>query len=191
MVGGTTPHGRLVTGFHTHRLLVATPLIGDGNFERAVVLVLEHTADGAIGLVLNRPTSLVVAELLPGWDGVEGLIYSGGPVSPETLIGLALESSGGGEEGWRRIWRSVGSVDLSLGGAGFVGRPDVRVFSGYAGWEAHQLEGEITAGAWFVVDAEPRDAICDDPEALWRAVLSRQRDEVAWFRHYPDNPRAN
>ena len=57
-----------MTGFHSRRLLVATPLIGDGNFERTVVLLLEHNADGAIGLVLNRPSELVVAELLTGWE---------------------------------------------------------------------------------------------------------------------------
>ena len=180
-----------MTVFHTHRLLVATPLIGDGNFERTVVLMLEHTTDGAIGLVLNRPMSLGVSEILPGWEDAPGVLFSGGPVSAETLIGLAPELPDGNEEGWRRIWESVGSVDLSQGGAGFAGRAEVRIFSGYAGWESQQLEGEITAGAWFVVDAEPDDAFCDNPEDLWRAVLSRQGGEVSWFEHYPDNPRAN
>ena len=57
-----------MTGFHARRLIVATPRIGDGNFERTVVLLVEHNAEGAFGLVLNRPTSLVVAAMLTGWE---------------------------------------------------------------------------------------------------------------------------
>ena len=180
-----------MTDFHTRRLLVATPLIGDGNFERTVVLLLEHNADGAIGLVLNRPTSLVVAELLTGWEGTPGVLFSGGPVSPETLIGLSGEWPGCAEEGWRRILGHVGSVNLSLGAEELADRPDLRIYFGYAGWDAEQLEGEIESGAWFVVDAEPADVLCGDPEGLWRAVLARQSDKISWFRNYPDDPRAN
>lgn len=180
-----------MTRFHSRRLLVATPLIGDGNFERTVVLMLEHNADGAIGLVLNRPTSLAVAELLTGWEGTPGVLFSGGPVSPETLIGLSGEWPGCADSGWRRILGDVGSVNLSLGADELAARPGLRIYSGYAGWESNQLEREIDSGAWFIVDAEPADVLCGDPEGLWRAVLGRQSDETAWFRNYPDNPRAN
>ena len=180
-----------MTDFHARRLLVATPLIGDGNFERTVVLLLEHNAEGAIGLVLNRPSSLIVAELLPGWEDAPGVLFSGGPVSPETLIGLSSEWSSGDGTGWQRIIGNVGSVNLTLGAELVADRPGLRIFFGYAGWEARQLEGEIAAGAWFVVDAESDDVLCDDPEELWQAVLGRQGGEVSWFRNYPDDPRAN
>ena len=180
-----------MTEFHARRLLVATPRIGDGNFERTVVLLLEHNAEGAIGLVLNRPSSLVVAELLTGWEEAPGVLFSGGPVSPETLIGLSGEWPGCAETGWQRIIGNVGSVNLSLGAEHAADRPGLRIFFGYAGWEAQQLEGEIAAGAWFVVDAESDDVLCDEPEGLWRAVLGRQGNEVSWFRNYPDDPRAN
>ena len=180
-----------MTKFHSHRLLVATPVIGDGNFERTVVFLLEHNADGAIGLVLNRPTTLSVAELLLGWEESSGVLFSGGPVSPETLIGLANEWPSGSEEGWRPILGSVGSADLSQGGAQLTHRAEVRIFFGYAGWEAQQLDQEIAAGAWFVVDADPDDVLSTDAENLWRAVLGRQAGEVSWFSRYPDNPRAN
>ena len=123
-----------MTEFHARRLLVATPLIGDGNFERTVVLLLEHNADGAIGLVLNRPSSLVVAELLTGWEDAPGVLFSGGPVSPETLIGLSGEWPGCTETGWQRILGNVGSVNLSLGAEDVAGRPGLRIFFGYAGW---------------------------------------------------------
>lgn len=180
-----------MTEFHARRLLVATPRIGDGNFERTVVLLLEHNADGAIGLVLNRPSTLVVAEVLAGWEDASGVLFSGGPVSPETLIGLSAEWPGCGETGWQRILGNVGSVNLSLGSEAVADRPGLRIFFGYAGWDARQLEGEIAAGAWFVVDADPDDVLCDDPEGLWQDVLGRQGSEVSWFRNYPDDPRAN
>lgn len=177
--------------FHARRLLVATPLIGDGNFDHTVVLLLEHTAEGAVGIVLNRPSSLVVSELLTGWEDVPGVLFSGGPVSPESLIGLARHWPGCAESGWTRILGDVGSVDLSLGAEHLAGRPGLRLFFGYAGWDATQLDGEIAAGAWFVVDPEPGDILTDEPEGLWRSVLARQPNEVSWFRNYPDDLRTN
>lgn len=180
-----------MTGLHARRLLVATPRIGDGNFERTVVLLLEHNAEGAVGIVLNRPSSLVVSELLTGWEDVPGVLFSGGPVSPESIIGLSREWPEGVESGWTRILGDVGSVDLSLGAEHLAGRPGLRLFIGYAGWDAEQLDGEIAAGAWFVVDPEPGDVLTDDPEGLWRAVLARQPNSVSWFQNYPDDPSAN
>ncbi|MCY3952041.1 MAG: YqgE/AlgH family protein [bacterium] len=177
--------------FHARKLLVATPLIDDGNFDQTVVLLLEHTAEGAVGIVLNRPSSLVVSELLTGWEDVPGVLYSGGPVSPESLIGLAREWPGCSELGWKRILDDVGSVDLSLGAEQLAGRPGLRLFFGYAGWDANQLDGEIAAGAWFVVDPEPGDVLTDDPGGLRKSVLARQPDQVSWFQNYPDDLRSN
>ncbi|MCY3925754.1 MAG: YqgE/AlgH family protein, partial [bacterium] len=145
--------------FCARKLLVATPMIGDGNFERTVVLMLEHTAEGAVGLVLNRPSPLVVAELLTGWEDMPGVLFSGGPVSPESLIGLSREWPDCAESGWTRILGDVGSVNLSLGAEKLGDGPGLRLFFGYSGWEADQLEGEIEAGAWFVVDPEPGDVL--------------------------------
>ncbi len=177
--------------FHARKLLVATPLIGDGNFERTVVLLLEHTAEGAVGLVLNRPSSLVIAELLTGWETVPGVLYSGGPVSPESLIGLSREWPGCAESGWTRLIGDVGCLNLSLEGEELAERPGLRLFFGYAGWGADQLEGELATGAWFVVEPEPSDVLTEDPEGLWEAVLERQHTEVSWFWNYPDDLRAN
>ena len=177
--------------FCARKLLVATPLIGEGNFERTVVLRLEHTADGAIGLVLNRPSELAVAKLLSGWENVGGVLFSGGPVSPESLIGLAREWPGGTEMGWTRLIGDIGSVNLSLGASQLGGGTGPRLFFGCAGWKADQLEGELDSGAWFVVDPEPGDVLTDNPEGLWSAVLARQPNELSWFANYPDNLRAN
>ena len=72
-----------------------------------------------------------------------------------------------------------------------TGLAGLRIFAGYAGWAAGQLEGEIDEGAWYVVDSEPRDAFTDNPERLWREVLRRQRGRLAMVSTYPDDPTQN
>jgi putative transcriptional regulator len=180
----------------TGRLLVATPLIGDPNFERAVVLVLEHNDDGALGLVINRPTDTEVAAAVPGWDLLAPpppVVFVGGPVSPESAVCLGRVGPGppADEEAWKPLFDRLATVDASRPAADVDGVETVRLFAGYAGWGAGQLETEIEAGAWFVVDRQPGDEFTDEPEGLWRAVLRRQPGELALFATFPDDPRAN
>lgn len=179
------------------RLLVATPLLEDPNFSRAVVLVLEHTAaDGALGIVLNRPSETKVAEHFAEWVARvvrPPVLFVGGPVAPGAVIALA-EGGPDAEEmpGWTRVLGALGSLDLARD-------PDdvqphvaaLRIFVGYAGWAARQLEDELAQQAWFVVDAEPGDVFTDGPDDLWRSVLRRQRGGLAVFAAFPDDPTSN
>ena len=177
------------------RLLVATPILGDPNFDRTVVLVLEHSEEGAVGLVLNRPSETEVAEPLPEWDGVTALpsvIFVGGPVAQSAVIGLARCGASGQSPGWRPLGGGLGLVDLAEGPDDVDTAIDgLRLFAGYAGWGSHQLEAEIDAGAWWVVDAIPSDALSPDPERLWSAVLRRQRGRLAMHAHFPADPTVN
>lgn len=162
------------------RLLVATPLLGDPNFERTVIFVLEHTDEGALGVVLNRPTVLAVHDPLPDWAQLAAdppVVFLGGPVAKGAVIGLARRS-GDHEElpggAWDQVLGPIGVIDLALD-PGHLGAVDaVRVFTGYAGWGPDQIEGEIEEYSWFVVDAEAGDIMTNDPDGLWRAVLARQ-----------------
>ncbi|MGI8684133.1 MAG: YqgE/AlgH family protein [Acidimicrobiales bacterium] len=179
----------------TGRLLVATPILGDPNFDRTVVLLLEHSEEGAVGLVLNRPSDTDVAEPMPEWDGVASVpsvIFVGGPVSQSAVIGLARCGSTGASARWRPIGGGIGIVDLG------DGPPDpatpieaLRLFAGYAGWGSRQLEAEIDAGAWWVVDAAPTDALSPEPERLWSDVLRRQRGRLAMHAFFPDDASSN
>jgi putative transcriptional regulator len=180
---------------HAGKLLVATPVIGDPNFERTVVLLLEHGAEGAFGLVLNRPTELDLLDPLPQWYSFAAspcVVFVGGPVEQERAIALARAVRGRSVSGWQPVLGSVGTLDLNR-------RPDevgpglgeIRVFAGYAGWETGQLEDEIDSGAWFVVDAEPDDVLCQDPSVLWTRVLKRQSGAMAMFALYPSDPALN
>lgn len=175
---------------------MATPVIDDPNFERTVVLVLEHGPAGALGLVLNRPTEVHVDEPLPGWGpwaASPGVVFSGGPVEQHQAVALAEVGTGSVPvDGFEPVVGRVGTVDLSKDpSATGIDVTWVRVFAGYAGWGSGQLEGELGVGAWFVVDAEPDDVRSERPGTLWSAVLSRQSQPLAWFARYPEDPAVN
>lgn len=187
------------------RLLVANPLLPDPNFDRTVVLLLATSEDGALGLVLNRPSHMDVGEPLPQWEHLAAepaVLFLGGPVQHQAVICLARNVSatgvataadgqlGDGEEEWKEVAPGVGTIDLDQDPGDVVGRVrQVRMFAGYAGWGAGQLESELEAGAWWVVDAEPGDAFTLDPGQLWTQVLRRQPFPLAYVSYYPDDPR--
>lgn len=185
----------------TGRLLVATPALADPNFDRAVVLLLDHDEEGSLGVVLNRPTPVEVHDILEPWAGLAGdpgVVFQGGPVSLDSALGVGVVPGDGGAQpedgplGWRRVHGAIGLVDLEAPPellAAELG--SLRIFAGYAGWGPGQLEGELVEGAWYVVDSEPGDVSSPDPAQLWRAVLRRQRNELAMVATYPDDPLLN
>jgi putative transcriptional regulator len=177
------------------RLLVATPALGEGIFDRSVVLIIEHDdTEGAFGVVLNRPSTTDVEGALPEWAGLAAsppVVFVGGPVSPEAAICLAGVSRAYAK-GWVPVVGAIGAVDLSQDTDVLAGAVDeVRLFAGYAGWTTGQLEDEIEAGAWFVVDPLEGDVLNDEPESLWQRVLRRQRGRLAMFADYPEDPTTN
>jgi putative transcriptional regulator len=182
------------------QLAVATPLLGDPNFARTVVLLLQVNDDGALGVVLNRPTETEVAEVLPLWAplaAVPTAVFHGGPVQPQAAICLGRGRPGGAAspafaevdgmpEG------AVGTIDLDSAPEELHRAvSEIRLFAGYAGWSAGQLEAEIGEGAWWVLDALPADAFAVQPELLWRHVLLRQGAPIAFAASYPADPKLN
>ena len=186
---------RLPTPLAAGRLLVALPTLTDPNFDRTVVLVLAADADdGAIGVVLNRPTDTDVADPLPRWAPLAaqpGVVFLGGPVGATAAIGVA-RGTGTAGSGWAPVAGHLGTVDLGLDPDDLPAPVDaVRVFSGYAGWAPGQLESEIEQGAWLVVDGALDDVLCSDPARLWRLILRRQGGRTAWLANWPVDLRAN
>ena len=184
-----------VAAYLTGKLLVATPNITDQMFRRSVVLMLHHDEAGAHGLVLNKPIGVDVDALLPGWSAHlsdPAVLFQGGPVGLDTAFGLAWAPADPPGVGIERVFGTIGVVDLdcppeqvSVGSAG------LRIFVGYAGWGAGQLEGEIEEGMWHVVDAEAGDVFGDQPLELWRTVLRRQRGSLALFSTWVEDPAQN
>ncbi len=176
------------------RLLVAGPRLMDPNFFRTVVLVCTHGRDGALGLILNRPTDVPVGDHLPGW--VEQLarpevVFIGGPVQSETAVGLGRRASRE-PEGWSAVDDRVGLVDLAGAPGTVAGDLEcLRVFSGYTGWGPDQLEAELETGDWVVASSLPDDGFGENPEGLWRQVLRREGGRTAIYAEFPLDPSAN
>ena len=140
------------------RLLVATPALTDPNFDRAVVLLLDHDEEGTLGVVLNRPTPVEVESVLEPWAELAGqpaVVFQGGPVALDSALALAVVP---GEQpveellGWRRVHGAIGLVDLEAPPellASELG--SLRVFAGYAGWGPGQLEASCwrAPGTWW------------------------------------------
>lgn len=178
------------------RLLVATPALIDPNFARSVILMLEYSDQGAVGVVLNRPSETAVGEVLPDWAlhaAEPSVVYVGGPVSPDGAICLGRSANGGGVavEPWTFFGGSVGTVDLTAGPDSLASDAAVRVYAGYAGWGADQLAAEIGIGSWYVVDGGVTDVFCSDPDELWRDVLKRQPGHLAMVANFPSDPSLN
>ena len=183
------------------RLLAATPLLGDPNFRRTVVLIVEDDPEeGTLGVVLNRPTEVPVGQVLEPWTELvtgPSVVFRGGPVSPNSALALALAHGEEEPVGWRSldgspVMSKIGLVDLDAPPELLAGGiTSLRVFAGYAGWGAGQLRAEIDEGAWYVLSGEPADAFFAEPERLWPSVLRRQGGELAFVATYPDDPVMN
>ena len=176
-------------------LLVASPILGDPNFRRTVVYVLDHRTDGSVGVVLNRPSDVTLLDVLPQWFDLASaprILFVGGPVETNAALCLAEARAGVTPPGWTEVSGPVGLADLDTD-PGAVERDlhQVRVFAGYAGWGAGQLAEEIAEGAWLVVAGHPADVFADPGADLWQDVLRRQGGVVALLATYPEDPRLN
>src|SRR3954452_9134820 len=173
------------------KLLVSSPSLVDPNFRKTVVLVAHHDDDGAMGLVLSHPSEVAAVDAVPvlgGLPGAEDPVFVGGPVQPEAFMVLAE-------------FDDVGQAAAPImGGLGFMpadAEPDelairrLRLFAGYSGWGEGQLEDELEADSWIVVDAQADDAFADDPDELWRSVLQRKGGAYSIMENMPFDPGLN
>ena len=158
------------------QLLIAAPQLED-YFRRSVVLVLEHNHEGAMGLVLNRPTETMVAEAVPDLAevaGADAVVHAGGPVQPTAVLALADTGD---------VPELIDADELNEG----TGR--VRVFAGYAGWGPGQLDSELEQDAWITLDADPDDAFAEGD--IWPELLQRKGGGYALMATMPDDPSLN
>ena len=146
-------------------------------------------------MILNRPTDDDVEDMLEVWAPYASrprVLFTGGPVEPAAVIGLARMERAQVTDAWAPVLERLGTVDLRRMPADV--EPEVealRLFVGYSGWGAGQLEAELEAGAWIVADAAPDDAFAAEPRSLWRNVLGRQRGRTRWLANFPDDPAFN
>jgi putative transcriptional regulator len=173
-------------------LLVAGPALLDPNFRRTVVLVGEHGEQGALGVVLNRPSAVTVAEAVPALAGLVGedeQVWFGGPVQPEAIVVLGEFEDP--ERAAAVVVDSVGFLpaEVEPGELGILER--ARVFAGYAGWGPGQLESELAEDSWIVEQAVPDDVFWGEPDSLWAAVLKRKGGPYSVLALMPPDPSMN
>ncbi len=177
-------------------LLVASVTLSDGIFDQTVVLLLDHDESGTLGVILNRLSSISLEDVLPQWaDEVcdPQVLFAGGPVSPNGAICLASLAEGDDEPpGWRRLFHQVGLLHLDTPVEITRGAfRHLRIYAGYAGWDAGQLAGELMRGAWHVLESQYDDIFGSDHEDLWARVLRRQGGDLAYLATWTGQPDLN
>jgi len=173
-------------------LLVASPSLLDPNFRRSVVLVTEHTEEGAAGLVLNRPSPVEVADAVPQLEPLAEYgeqIWVGGPVQQEAV--LVLGEFLDPDDAAVPLFGSLGFPSLAEPEEVAPATSRHRVFAGYAGWGAGQLEEELTGEDWILEPARPDDAFTEEPGELWHEVLRRKGGIYELVARIPEDPRLN
>jgi putative transcriptional regulator len=174
------------------QLLISSAGLFDPNFRHTVVLVGAHDANGALGVISNRPLQATVEEMVPALAALVApgeLVFRGGPVQPDQPVVLA------------EVAHPELADLLVFGAVGFLTgdvpsdiRPGVlraRVFAGYAGWGAGQLEAELESGSWIVEPATADDVFSNAPETLWRRILERKGPPYAALARVPFDPSMN
>jgi putative transcriptional regulator len=174
------------------QLLVASPGLFDPNFRRTVVLVTEHTEDGAAGLVLNRPTESEVSEIVPALESLvdDGEpVFMGGPVQPNgvLVLGEFLDP----DDAAVPLFGSLGFPSLDEPDEVVPLTTRRRIFAGYAGWGSGQLEDELAREDWILEEAQPDDAFTEAPGELWADVLRRKGGIYELVARMPEDPSVN
>lgn len=173
-------------------LLLAHPALKDPNFKRAVVLLSAHDADGAMGVVLNRPTGDTLAELDDAFAGgplATVPVYAGGPVQTDRLLicAVSFHENGEGVRLHFGLEPAAAQALLATEGDGV----EMRAFVGYAGWSAGQLENELEHDTW-AVSAIPADLMgYAQDDTLWRRVIATVSPEWRLLADEPDDPSRN
>ena len=174
------------------QLLVAGPVLVDANFRRTVVLVGEHTEEGALGVVLNRASEATVEEAVPELSALAddlGNLHVGGPVQPSAIVVLADFAEP--ERSSALVLGSVGFLPAEAEPEELGELRQARVFAGYAGWGPGQLEDELEDGSWIVEPALVEDVFTADPDELWSDVLRRKGGPFQVLALMPPDPTAN
>jgi putative transcriptional regulator len=174
------------------KFLIASPQLQDPNFVRTVVLIVREEEEGVLGLVLNRPLEVTVADAcgqtLEAAANVEQPLYLGGPCGGQLTV-LYASAFGGGDEVVPGVQFAVEQEQIES--LMWSGSPSIRYFAGYSGWGPQQLDGELDAGAWHLVPASA-DLVLDGGKSLWSKLttwisMGRKVD----IERIPDDPSLN
>jgi putative transcriptional regulator len=177
-------------------LLISSATLVDPNFARCVLLIIESNDEGSLGVILNHPSETPVGDVLDQWRDVvnpPAVLFRGGPVELDAALAIgSVVSTEDPPLGWRQVSGPLGMVDLDGSPDDFLGRLGaLRIYAGYAGWGAGQLDGEIAEGSWHVVPAQPSDLFSGQPDRLWHDILRRQPPPLSMLATLPEDASLN
>ncbi len=176
-------------------LLISEPTLNDSYFNRAVVLITEHNADGTVGFILNKPLEISLNELLKGVDDtVNPTVFFGGPVKKDNLF--FIHDFGKEIEGSLFVHKNLywgGNFEMVYDKLleNKENYNHVRFFVGYSGWEPNQLEEELNQNTWVVSDNLDERIFEIKPSKLWKDTLLNMDSDLALLGFFPDNPQLN
>jgi putative transcriptional regulator len=176
------------------KLLIAEPLMGDANFDRTVVFLTDHNAEGSVGFIVNRVLDISLDELVLDFPSFNSPVNDGGPVQQDNLF--FLHSKGrilsGSEEIIPGIyWGGDFNMLKELISLELIGVNDIRFFMGYSGWSAGQLQAEMDQNAWQVGNASPELIFNKNPKGIWPKVIAGLGGEYPLWQNSPTDPSLN
>ncbi len=176
------------------RILISEPFLSDTYFKRSVVFLTEHSDEGSVGFVLNKPVDLRIQDVIHDFPAIEAGISIGGPVNTNTVhfihtLGDLLPESVHvtGSVYWGGDFETL----KTLIAAGKVDKQQVRFFLGYSGWAPGQLEGEIKDNAWLVGEIDSKMIMESDQTSFWNDVLKQMKNRYQVWANFPENPGMN
>ncbi len=176
-------------------LLISEPFLPDPNFQRTVVLICEHGADGSFGFVLNKQSLIKGMDVLEDAESFDAPLYVGGPVQQDTLHFIhrqVAEIGGGADLGEGIRWGGNFEQLMSLIRSGVANMEDFKFFLGYSGWGKGQLEEELEQNSWIIYKSATAEDIFDtQPDFLWRECLKKMGGKYKIISNYPTDPRLN
>jgi putative transcriptional regulator len=178
------------------KILISEPFLNDPNFKRTIILLSEHTEEGSVGFVLNKPTEYKINQLIDDFPEFDAQVYYGGPVQLNTLQFLYRNEVDNIIDGSLEILPGLywgGSFDIlrTLIEAGKVKPSDFRFFLGYSGWGEDQIKDELELNSWIVTETSIENIFSDEPDKLWREILKKMGKKFAILASFPDNPSVN
>jgi putative transcriptional regulator len=175
-------------------LILAEPFMEDDNFKQSVIFICEKSDTGSFGLVINKPTNILMTETLDDFPAVECMLFDGGPMQRDTIH--FLTSKGDLIDDSLLVCEGIywgGNFDRLkfLLDTKQISSNEVRFFIGYSGWEPGQIEYEQNEGSWIIANADPEKIFSTDPSELWKNVLKDLGGNYSVIANLPDTPLLN
>ena len=180
--------------FFKGNILIADPFLNGPVFERAVILLADHSQKGAMGFILNQPTEFKVHQAIPELKGCKQKLYYGGPVDETSLFyvhsfGDKLPNSIKITEGL--YWGGEFSALQQLNKDKLLNSGNIKFFIGYSGWESNQLEKEVEKESWIIGEFERNYLYDNQNKNLWNKTIEKSDNENSFFGNFAHSPSLN